>query len=54
MATRIQRDFTFQAGVYFQEQFYMNVYDMTLSMSVETDNLYEQIIAINIIKCFLA
>ena len=54
MATRIQRDFTFQAGVYFQEQFYMNVYDMTLSMSVETDNLYEQNIAISRIKCFLA
>jgi len=54
MATRIHRDFTFLAGVYFQQRFYMNAYDMTLSMSVETENLHEQSIAIDRIKCFLA
>ena len=53
MTTRIERDFTFQAGVYFKDQFLMNVYDIVLYMDVETESIREQNIAMERIKHFL-
>ena len=52
MPTRVQRDFSLQAGVYFQQKFYMNTYKMTLYMTVETEDIREQNVAIERIKCF--
>ena len=54
MSTQIEREFTFQAGVYFEEEFLMNVYDISLSMFVETDSIREQNIAMDRIKYFLS
>ena len=53
MTTRIEREFSFQAGVYFQEEFLMNVYTMTLYMEVETESIREQNVAMERIKYFL-
>ena len=54
MTTRIERDFSFQAGVYFKENFLMNVYDISLYMEVDTDSIREQNIAMERIKHFLS
>lgn len=53
MTTRIARDFTFQAGVYFKEDFLMNIYDIELYMEVETESIREQNVAMERIKFFL-
>ena len=53
MTTRIERDFSFQAGVYFQEEFLMNVYSISLYMDVETESIREQNVAMERIKYFL-
>lgn len=53
MTTRIERDFTFQSGVYFKDQFLMNVYDVALYMEVETESIREQNVAMERIKYFL-
>jgi hypothetical protein len=47
MHTRIERDFCFQTGIYFENKFHVNVYDMGLSMLVETDSIKEQNIAMD-------
>jgi len=53
LTTRIERDFSFQAGVYFQEEFLMNVYSISLYMDVETESIREQNVAMERIKYFL-
>ena len=53
MATRIERDFSFQAGVHFEGSFIMNVYNLTLAMEVETLSMVEQNIAMDRIIFFL-
>ena len=53
MATRIERDFSFQAGVHFEGSFIMNVYNLTLLMEVETLSIVEQNIAMDRIIYFL-
>lgn len=53
MSTRIERGFIFQAGVYFEGNFLMNVYDLSVSMEVETASIREQNIAMDRIKYFL-
>lgn len=45
MTTRIEKDFVFQAAVYFEKTFLLNIYDLKLSMLVETDSVREQNIA---------
>lgn len=45
MNSRIEKDFYFQAALHFEGQFYVNSYDLTLSMLVETDSIREQNIA---------
>ena len=54
MSTRIERDFTFQAAVHFEEVFTMNIYEIGLAMIVDTDSIVEQNIAMDRIKHFLS
>lgn len=53
MNTRIERDFCFQTGLYFEDNFHIGVYDITLSMLVETESIKEQNIAMERIIYFL-
>lgn len=53
MNTRIEKDFYFHAGLHFKKQFYVNAYDLTLSMLVETDCANEQQIAMDRIEHYL-
>lgn len=53
MHTRIEKDAFFQAGVHFGGSFYVNTYELTLSMLVETDSAREQMIAIERLNYFL-
>lgn len=54
MNTRIEREFSFQAAVYFEGSFIMNMYELLLSMEVETDSIKEQNIAMDRIEYFLS
>lgn len=54
MTTRIERDFSFQTGVHFENKFYINLYDVTVSMLVETDSIREQNIAMDRAVHFLS
>ena len=54
MSARIQRNFIFQAGAYFEGRFYMNMYDVDVFFSVETSSIREQNIALDRMKFFLA
>ncbi len=53
MNTRIERDFCFQTGLHFEDTFHIGVYDITLSMLVETESIKEQNIAMDRIIYFL-
>jgi hypothetical protein len=53
MSTRIERDFCFQTGLHFEDKFHIGIYDITLSMLVETDSIKEQNIAMDRIIYFL-
>lgn len=53
MTTRIQREFEFQAGVYHEGSFLMNIYDISLAIGVETDSIREQNIAMERISYYL-
>jgi len=45
MNTRIEKDFYFQCGIHFENEFHINTYDMMLSILIETESAYEQSIA---------
>jgi hypothetical protein len=53
MNTRIEKDFCFQTGLYFETEFHVNVYDITVSMLVETDSITEQNTAMDRATYFL-
>lgn len=53
MSTTIKRDFEFQTGVYYEQTFLLNYYTINLTLSVETDSIREQNIAMDRIKYFL-
>jgi len=53
MATRIEKDFSFQTAVHFEDKFCLNVYETTLSLLVETENPYEQNVAMDRVIHFL-
>jgi hypothetical protein len=53
MTTRIEKDFYFQTGVHFENKFYVNSYDVTLSLLVETDSIREQNVAMDRATHFL-
>lgn len=53
MTARISRNFSLMAGVYFKNDFCMNLYDIDLDFSVETDSIREQNISVERIKYYL-
>lgn len=53
MSALVQRDFDFQAGVYFQNTFLLNYYNFTLFLEVNTESVHEQNIAMERIKFFI-
>lgn len=53
MPTKIEREFAFQAGVYFEGEFLMTTYDLVLKMEVDTASIKEQNIAMDRIYYFL-
>lgn len=53
MATKIEREFAFQAGVYFEGEFLMTIYELALKMEVDTASIKEQNIAMDRIHYFL-
>jgi hypothetical protein len=53
MHTRIEKDAFFQAAIHFEGCFYVNTYEITLSMLVETESIREQMIALERLNCFL-
>lgn len=54
MSTRIEKQFMFQAGIYYEDKFMMNIYDFSISMLVQTDSIREQNIAMERIKYFIS
>lgn len=53
MSARIEKDFEFLAGVYFEKTYMMNLYSMSLYMDIHTDNDKEQLTAIERLHYFL-
>lgn len=53
MTTRIEKDFYFQTAVHFEDKFYINSYDLTISVLVETDSIREQNVAMDRASHFL-
>lgn len=53
MTARIHRSFEFQAGVHFNDSFYMNSYEIDADFIVESESIREQNIALERIKFFL-
>lgn len=53
MSTRIEKDYYFQAAVKFENKFLLNMYDIKLSMLVETESIREQTIAMERVDYFL-
>ena len=47
MSTRIEKDFYFQTAVHFEGKFYINSFELTLSMLVETESIREQNVAMD-------
>jgi len=52
MTARVQRNFEFVSGVYVENELYLNSYNIEMNFIVETDNIYEQNIALDRIKYF--
>lgn len=50
MTTRIEKDFVFQAAVFFENNFLLNIYELTLSMLVESESIREQNVAMERVK----
>jgi hypothetical protein len=50
---KIQKDFVFECAIHFEEKFIINFYELTLFMEVNTDNQYEQNIAIERVNYYL-
>lgn len=53
MYARIERDFEFQAGIYFEKNFIINHYKLFVQMAVMSEDLHEQNIAFERIKYFI-
>lgn len=53
MGTKISREFTFLSAVYFEGEFLINNFDISLTLSVETDSIHEQNVAMDRIKYFI-
>lgn len=53
MITRIDKDFFFLAGVHFDDAYFINSYDMTVSLLVETDCSNEHYVALGRMDHFI-
>lgn len=53
MTARIHKSFDLLAGLYFNNQYYVNAYEFDLSFNVETDSISEQNIALERVHYFL-
>jgi hypothetical protein len=53
LSTIIKRDFDFLTGVHFEGTYLINQFHLVLTMSVETDSIREQNVAMDRIKYFL-
>ncbi len=53
MITRIERDLYFAAGIHFRDAYYINTYDVALSMLIETDVPKEHAIALDRMDFFV-
>ena len=53
MNARIEKDFYFQTGLHFADEFWINSYDVTLSMTVETESELEQNVAVERITYYI-
>lgn len=53
MITRIDKDFFFLAGVHFDDAYYINSYEITLSMLVETSCANEHYVALGRMEHFI-
>jgi len=42
MTVRIQRDFSFTAGLFFDNEFFMNTYQISANFNVESTSIIEQ------------
>lgn len=51
--SKIKREFTFQAGVYFDSKFILNLYNIDTLMYVETEDMEDQNIAIERMKFYI-
>lgn len=54
MTARIQREFSFNAGMFFDNEFYMNSYQISASFNVEATSIIEQNIALQRAKYFFS
>ena len=50
MSSRIEQDFTFPAAIHYEDSFLLNLYTISLSISVHTDTPREQQISIDRIE----
>lgn len=50
MNAQIERDFDFQAAVYFQNTFLINLYSFTINIEVNTESIHEQNVAMDRLK----
>lgn len=50
MSTKIKKELSFIAGVYFESKFYMTVYDLSLDLDIITEDPAEQYIGMERIK----
>ena len=53
MITRVEKDFFFFAGVHFEDAYFINSYDITLSLLIETDLPHEHNVALSRIEYFI-
>ena len=53
MGTKISREFTFLSAIYYEGDFLINNFDISLILSVETDSILEQNVAMDRIKYFI-
>jgi hypothetical protein len=54
MTARIKRNFSFQAGVYFKDNFYLNMYTIVIYFDIETTSAMEQFVSMERIKYFFS
>lgn len=53
MSARIEKDFYFHCAAHFEGKFYINYYEMKVSMIVETESIHEQNVAMERTEHFL-